>query len=90
MPLYTYSCPDCGHRWDRVAGLEKVNDPCPNCPWLGYRESVYRITTGLRDWGGDFDVPSDVRSAIDEAVGYKREAVAAMKEAVENGWKARE
>jgi hypothetical protein len=32
-------------------------------------------------------MPSEVRSAIDESNGYKREAVAAMTEAVGNGWK---
>lgn len=89
MPLYTYSCPDCGHRWDKVACYEQVNDPCPNCPWLGYRESVYQ-TTSPRKYGSEFVMPASVREAIDEAVGYKQEARSIMQEAVGNGWKPKE
>lgn len=89
MPLYTYSCPECGHRWDKVAGFEEKNAHCPNCPWLGYRESVYQ-TSSVRKWGGDFEMPHSVREAITESNGYKQEAVAAMNEAVGNGWKPRE
>lgn len=89
MPLYTYSCPECGHRWDKVAGFDEKNAHCPNCPWLGYRESVYQ-TVSVRKYGSEFVMPSSVRAAIDEAVGYKNEAAATMQEAVANGWKARE
>lgn len=43
MPTYTFSCPECGYRWDQRVAFDTRNHPCPHCPWLGYRESVYRI-----------------------------------------------
>lgn len=45
MPTYTFRCPDCGNRWDQRVAFDTENHPCPNCPWLGYRESVYRVNS---------------------------------------------
>lgn len=44
--MYTFTCPECGNKWDQRVAFDTRNHPCPNCPWLGYRESVYRIQFG--------------------------------------------
>jgi hypothetical protein len=87
MPLYTFRCAF-GHVTERLAPMNAPFWLC-SCGEAAKRQAVYPITTGLKDWGGDFHMPSDVRDAIEESNGYKAEAVAAMNEAVENGWKAR-
>ena len=85
MPLYDFRCVR-GHESERLVSMTTASVTC-SCGQQAKRQSVYPFATGLKDWGGEFRVPSDVRSAIDESNGYKAEAVAAMKEAVGNGWR---
>ena len=61
MPTYTFSCPDCGYRWDQRVAFDTRNHPCPNCPWLGYRESVYRVSVA-----GFAETPNDQRTYYQE------------------------
>lgn len=31
MPLYDFACPDCGARFEDLAGLDEPVRPCPDC-----------------------------------------------------------
>jgi putative FmdB family regulatory protein len=31
MPIYSYSCPTCGHKQDHLQKLNEVMDSCPKC-----------------------------------------------------------
>lgn len=92
MPLYTFLCPRCGATFDMVVHRDRyqvTTDSHCGCVATAQRLSVYQ-TSSPRKYGSEFVMPSSVRAAIDEAVGYKHEAAATMQEAVANGWKARE
>jgi hypothetical protein len=83
MPLHEFICPD-GHRVERLVAVGAEYLSC-ECGKLGRRNPVNRVAQARR-WGSDFVVPHDARQAIDESVGYKKEAVAEMEEAVANGF----
>lgn len=84
MPMYEFRCED-GHTHDRVAPVEKTSTVC-HCGRNATRLSVYSFASP-RKWASEFQVPRDARAALDEATGYKHEALAAQTEAVGNGWK---
>lgn len=76
MPTYTFSCA-CGWQGDVRTSFDTNNVHCPNCPWLAYKESVYRPNFGgfartpseERDWSHDF---SNFREANAE-LSYRKE-----------------
>jgi hypothetical protein len=83
MPLYTFSCAN-GHSTERLAAMSVTGVAC-FCGDRAKRESVYQHSTP-RKWASDFQVPAEARAALDEATGYKREALQAKEEAVRNGF----
>lgn len=87
MPRYDYACPN-GHVTERIAPMSQRQMVC-ECGFVAKRQAVNRIAT-LKDYGSTFVMPSSVREAIDESVGYKHIAQAELHEAVQNGWKPKE
>lgn len=87
MPLYDFRCAS-GHVTERL-GNPSIESVACHCGQRAKRQSVYQ-TSSVRKWGSEFVMPHSVREAITESNGYKNEAVAAMNEAVGNGWKVRE
>ncbi len=84
MPLYDYRCEE-GHVTERLTSRDHEAIYCP-CGKPAFRQSVY-ATASPRRWASEISLPSGVRAALDEATGYKREALAAKAEAVANGFK---
>lgn len=77
MPIYTFRCGECGWSGDMRTTFDTNNVHCPNCPWLAYKDQVYRLNFGgfartpseERDWSQDF---KDFREANAE-LDYKKE-----------------
>lgn len=87
MPLYDFRCAG-GHVMERLGNPSTETVAC-HCGQPAKRQSVYQ-TTSPRTYGSEFSMPASVRTAIDEAVGYKNEAASIMHEAVANGWNPKE
>lgn len=86
MPIYDFTCPR-GHTREalRPVGTESV--PC-GCGSIATRVVVAPVAHQMaRRWGSDFHVSREMRGALDEASGYKAEALAAMQEAESNGFR---
>lgn len=84
MPLYEFRCA-AGHEHERLANVSVTSIEC-FCGQRAKRSAVYQHASP-RKWASEFDVSRSARAALDEATGYKREALSAMDEAVGNGWK---
>ncbi len=84
MPLYEFVCGR-EHVTEKLADASVGRIPC-HCGQQAKRRSVYSHSSP-RKFPSEFTVSASARAALDEATGYKREAVAAMNEAVANGWK---
>ena len=84
MPLYDFRCAG-GHEMERLGNASTETVSC-HCGQPAKRQSVYQ-TASPKKYGSEFVMPSSVREAIDESVGYKNEARAIMQEAVANGWR---
>lgn len=83
--MYDYTCPE-GHQFTRIMhSRDAVTVPC-SCGAEARRAPIYR-NVSLSPWGSEFRWTSSMKSAHDEALGYKAEAQTHMKEAVMNGWK---
>lgn len=87
MPLYDFRCIQ-GHVVERLTSVSTETVTC-RCGQQARRQSVYSHSSP-RKFGSEFVMPSSVRDAIDESIGYKAEARAEMQEAVGNGWKPKE
>lgn len=87
MPLYDFTCGR-EHVTEKLTDVSVERITC-HCGQQAKRQSVYPHAS-LRTWGSDFQVSREMRAAIDESIGYKHEAVAAMNEAVGNGWKRKQ
>lgn len=51
MPIYEYTCPACGHDFEK---MQKVNDPAPGCPSCGavqVHKQVSRTSFQLKGGG---------------------------------------
>lgn len=85
MPLYDFRCVQ-GHESERLVSMSVETVTC-RCGQPAKRQSVY-ATASPKAWASEFQLPSSARAALDEATGWKREALKAKEEAVNNGWKA--
>lgn len=53
MPLYEYSCSDCGHSWEEVYSIEErhkpLSEPCPACKKEGtvYKGMAIKLHHGV-------------------------------------------
>lgn len=83
MPMYRFTCSQ-GHVAEQRASFETEAIDCV-CGEKAKRAAVYPFSSP-RKWASEFVMPSSARAAHEEALGYKREAMAAMQEAVQNGF----
>lgn len=62
MPIYTYRCEKCGHKWDDLRPVRRKDDPakCPECGGAGVCEVSFRghiqtkrspFKSGAKFWG---------------------------------------
>ena len=83
MPLYLF---DCGaHRRERLAPLGTDIIACDECGASARRAFGGSIAIKHAS-ASETVLPKHIRDAIDEATGYKREAIAAKQEAEANGF----
>lgn len=40
MPIYTHSCPSCGHTQDHLLKMSGSLDTCPSCSHKGYSKQL--------------------------------------------------
>jgi putative FmdB family regulatory protein len=52
MPLYDYSCSECGHKFERFLSISQReapnSEPCPSCTKMGIGKDVNGV--GLVQW----------------------------------------
>lgn len=86
MPLYEFRCTN-GHTREALRPVGTPSVPC-GCGATATRLAVSPIAYKVaRRWGSDFRVTREMRAALDEASGYKAEALQAKDEAVANGFR---
>ena len=83
MPMYRFTCA-LGHVAEQRASFETNAIDCV-CGLQAKRAAVYPISSP-RKWASEFVMPASAREAHEEALGYKRDALAAMQEAVGNAF----
>ena len=86
MALYAFQCP-LGHGFDRIAPMGTEATVCGQCGGNAKRVFAASFSEGRR-WASDFVVSASLRQAMDEASGYKAEALTAKHEAEANGFRA--
>ncbi|MEZ5357324.1 MAG: zinc ribbon domain-containing protein [Candidatus Zixiibacteriota bacterium] len=56
MPLYEYSCKECGHRFEElVSSMSAENPPCPSC---GNKQTDKLLSTFAASTGATSTTPS--------------------------------
>lgn len=85
MPLYTFSCGS--HKEEHVV---PVGTQTVSCSCGGQSVRVFSMGAAIRHKNAsEFVLSPDIRKDMDDATGYKREAIAAKREAEMNGFTVR-
>jgi len=77
-----------GHRTEVLMRGPTAPVPACSCGQATSFNPVSLIATGYKGkWGGDYNMPHDVRDAIDQSVGWKQELLTEREEATQNGFR---
>ena len=83
MPLYTFSCGS--HTAERLVPLGTETAPCV-CGAAARRVFGMGVAIGGSKHASEFTLTPSMRAALDEATGYKNEAIQHKQEAESNGF----
>ena len=83
MPLFEYVCP-AGHRHESLQSRSVDLRHCA-CGQPARRQSVYQVAQ-IRPWASEFQMPSAMQAAHEEATGYAAEVRTIGAEEKANGF----
>jgi len=64
MPLYAFSCPDCGGRFEELQSFDAPAPPCPACAGTRARRALSGFQAGPARKGPDTFTPAQTRRDV--------------------------